>query len=275
MSTDPLEVPAPTPAPANAVPKALGIVHIIYGLLLILAGAGWGIYLLGIPLFLDFAQTAVRERTKSQQESNERRIAEIDEEIAQTDDDAKKDDLLEQKTDLEISSESAPAFTFPTLGLSSAGPVFTLGFELFTGLLLYGLMMIAGIGLILRKRWGRFLALGIAAIKIVQVVVVSGLYVGMLGPVVTNGIREEMTKAAELAAQDPPPEPSDEEPAPAPATPEPTPDEIAGQVQLGILIHALGNLLFGLIYPIVTIYLLTRPAVRAAFAPTPGKGLTA
>jgi hypothetical protein len=254
--------------PSLWIPKTLGIIHIVYAGFLGLFSLLWGAYTVGIPILLDYAQQKVDEQFRAKAERRDQRIAELSAELEQAADPAKQDEWLEARIRAEVESRIDPRPEFSTFGLSSPSVAGPLGGEVFAGLFLYLLMFLAGIGLVRRKSWGRTLALGAAGLKIIQVAIVSGLFAFVSAPAMERDVSAQVSRMIEaqsetiegLAAEEPEPQPE--------ARPLPSPEEMGRQVRSLILVHALGTLVFGSLYPLVTLFVLTRPSVEAAFRST-------
>jgi hypothetical protein len=116
-----------------------------------------------------------------------------------------------------------------------------------TGLVLNIVMIVAGIGLLRLRRWGRKLALWTAALKIGRLVVVQGVALFVTVPI----IAESMGNAVEGMI------PQGSGPGPPPGT---------FHTVYGVMfsVQSLAFVLFGSIYPAICLWLLRKPAVKAA-----------
>ncbi|MFO0961125.1 MAG: hypothetical protein U0800_27410, partial [Isosphaeraceae bacterium] len=244
-------------------PKTLGITHIVYALLLAFVGLVWAVYFLGIPMLLDFAGQKAAESVESRMARERDQLAQLDQQIASMAEGKEKDDLVQQRLELQVNQEiPLEPPRFPMFGMSSPRVAGTVGFEVFTGLFLYFLMIIAGIGLFRLRRWGRSMAIVVAMFKLAQVLGVGVLLAFSAAPALEEGVRVQMTTWLREEAERTAGESAGEEPAPAPAM---TPEQMGESIRRLLLIHALGTVVFGSIYPIVTLAVLNQRSVRAVF----------
>jgi hypothetical protein len=116
-----------------------------------------------------------------------------------------------------------------------------------TGILLNILMLIAGIGLVAVKEWGRKMGIWIAVLKILRLLTVYPYWILIGVPIVTARIRELIEETA--AGQGGPPQHIDQAIA------------VMGTV---MTVGCLAMLVLGLIYPVAVLIALTRPSVKAA-----------
>jgi hypothetical protein len=111
------------------------------------------------------------------------------------------------------------------------------------------LMLISGVGLIRLREWGRKLAVWVAALKIVRLIVLYGIFIMVMVPIFVKLILdmfEEMAQSLPPGAGRPP---------------------IAGMTTMfGTMfsVSAVAVMILGSIYPGIVLWLLTRPGVKAA-----------
>lgn len=235
-------------------PKILGVLHICFALLL-MACVPCVAYFEFIPPLLSFAFQA--EQARVDREIKERAV-----EIEKLEQQEKDAATAEEKAELKREREELAAAPPPENEMAGfadprwRSPKYMLHFgaDLASSLVLNLLMFIAGIGLVRLRNWARILANWVAVLKIMRLAVVAASLVFVIAPFVM-----------ELAAT--PPEPR----AGAPAEKQ-SPDaaNLATALQsAGIMITsaAVGLLLLGSVYPVITLWLLNVPSVRAAFRP--------
>lgn len=136
--------------------------------------------------------------------------------------------------------------------------------DVLTGPVLNLLMIVAGIGLVLRKNWARVLGLTTATLKIVRLVALTALLVGVVIPRVSNALdallstemgRQIITHAIEQQQA---------RPGGAPAGPQPSPQEVVRMLRGFGIVSAIFFVCIGAIYPAIALILLSRPGARAA-----------
>lgn len=121
------------------------------------------------------------------------------------------------------------------------------------------LMIVAGVGLVGYREWGRSLALWVAAIKIVRLLVLYTYYILVVVPVMAQTFVSIFREVFDEVAKNGPP-----------GKGVPGPKELE---QMGTMMGVMGTgfaimmMLFGIIYPIITLIVLTRPHVKAACTP--------
>jgi len=240
--------PAPvSPVPSAATPgtvKTLGWLNVAFGALLMLCVTGFDAYLVLLP----YGQRKLEETQHAAQADRQaRRDAEIQALRAQE----AKAETPEEKARIRAESivlESTPLENIPsasvdlsTLGLDDPRVRTHYAVDGVTALILNLLMIVAGIGLIRLARWGRRLALWVAAIKLARLVLVGGSLILVVQPV-TN------TRTLQNGA------PGETVEADGSAMP------LAWVMALSTLVY----LTVCAAYPIVVLVLLTRPGARAA-----------
>jgi hypothetical protein len=253
--TPPATRPTPMGVAKPGVPKTLGILNVIFGVLLILIGfctiGGLAIaptIMKGAEKITKDAQSKVEEQQKAQVKQYDDRIAE-----AKTDDEKKQ--IETEKANVVASqpkmvpidmSIAEDTFKDPMImSVTYAGAI--------TGLLLHILLLVSGIGLIRLTPWGRTLGVWWGPLQIVQVLVllvVSLIYV--LPAVQANNEKMFANIDAQAKAKG----------GGGPAD--------ASAVQMGKAMSAIqipmmiGQSLAGCIYPVVLLILLSTPGARAA-----------
>jgi hypothetical protein len=118
------------------------------------------------------------------------------------------------------------------------------------GLVINGLMFATGIGLINRRRWAANWWVGTAWFRIVSCVVLWGYFIVGVSPSLSVTTAQEIMK--QFAAQN------------IPAGRGPDLAFLTRVYSISYLIMALGMMLFLSIYPAISLWLLSRPGVKAA-----------
>ena len=197
-----------------------------------------------------FEQMAAQERVK-EAATRQADIARLRQEEGDAKDEDARNELKARRESLEAEAAEAPV-KGPELGGRQFQDPRYLGFflaDLASGLLLNLLMLIAGIGLVFLKGWGRAMAVFVAWSKIVRLLLLALLMTAVVAPYVTTAFA---AMTAEARANNP--QAAAGAPGPEAAT------------SIGIAMTAGFWVLFalGVIYPGLEIWFLTRPPVRAA-----------
>jgi hypothetical protein len=251
MSTDGKVLPKP------GIPKTLGILNVIFGVLLVLLGiCGLG-SLLAAPALFDVMEKTVKEQQSKVEEKGKADIKAIDDRLAE----AKTD---EEKKAIEAERSAAVAAQPKTVqvDLSAATDVFKdktiMGVNYagaITGLILHVVLLISGIGLIRLTPWGRSLGLAWAVLQILQVVLLLGATLVYVLP--ANKVNTDK-QIAKLEAQV---KAGGAGPAEANAL------QMTKTMASMAAPLAVGQSLSGLIYPIILLILLSTKGARAACLP--------
>lgn len=137
--------------------------------------------------------------------------------------------------------------------------------DVLTGPVLNLLMIVAGAGLVPRKRWGRKLAVWVAAMKVLRLIGLSAFLAFVVVPHMTRTAAEfartEVGEAMLRAAMDPS---GNRQGALALPSSRLSPAEFVQVLSAFGTSYAILTLAFGVIYPVVVLVVLNRADVRAA-----------
>jgi hypothetical protein len=115
-------------------------------------------------------------------------------------------------------------------------------------------MIVAGVGLLRLRQWGRKMSLWVAGLKIVRLVLLSVVTVFAIAPTLGEGLGEAVE---EMIANTPG----------AGGGQGPPPGMFAMVYGIMFSVMSVGMALFGVIYPAICLWLLRKPAIKAAFEP--------
>ena len=236
-----------------AIPKTLGILNLIFGVIFMLAGAGTAIQYLVMPMFGEVMEAQQQQMTKAielQQDSAVQKLLEEQKAAASEDEKAVIQTQIDQV-------QNQPTFTTPNMagmmGMNDRRVIIWGVVNSLTGALLNLLMIISGVGLLLLRGWGRSLALWAAGLKIVRLIAGQSYYCFVCVPVRAESMMGFMDQVGAQAG----------------------PSQAQPPVEMGMMFagrywaQAVGFALFASIYPIVCLVLLTRSRVKAAFNNAP------
>ncbi|HEY2840811.1 MAG TPA: hypothetical protein VGJ26_16760 [Pirellulales bacterium] len=248
--------------PATSAHKMIGTLNLIFASVLLLVGACCGVSVMGqvamAPINDNF-QKSMQEGINAQAKiERQKKIDELQaqEEAAATE--ADKEDLAAKRKLLEqqplrqapVVEMMAPYRSPKLIGYMVA--------DLSTSLALNLLLFISGIGLLGAKSWGRRMGIWVAALKIIRLVLVYGFALFFVVPELSQKMGEMMEKMTAQVAQQQPGQPQ-----------MPQVGQTVGTVY-GVMMSsgAVLMIIFGPIYPIVMLRVLTRPKVKLACGET-------
>src|SRR5262245_14325049 len=253
------QVPEPPAEESNpSAARTIGVLNIVFGSLLLLCVICSGLNLamqsaMG-PMFAgqqQQMQQAIEQEWKA-------KVNELEAQEKAAKDEKEKQELRARQQALRAQPQpKMPDFTKLT------GDQHFLGYtiaDVATGIILNVLLLISGIGLVRLKEWGRKMANWTAALKIVRLVALNSYFALVVVPVFVHGFTsifqemfEEMGKAGP---------PGQRMPGQAELT------QMGTMIGVMMTVYAVALVIFGVIYPIVVLCVLTRPRVKAACKPT-------
>ena len=255
---DPLAHPV---QPNFTIPKVLGILNIAFGALLLMWGL-WSLVQLAITPWMTSIIGAQQQKAQVVIEAGQdAQLEALREAEAAAETEEEKEQIRAQRKML----EQAPQVTMNVPDVSKMLP--TTNPRVFrwtiantaTGLLLNLLLVIAGIGLLMRRSWGRTLTLWLAGLKIIRLLIGQTYWAIVCVPIIAKQMSvviESMTVGVQGAG----------------ATPVPTP-------QFGIMYtvmytaQAVFMVVLGSIYPVICLWLLNKRSAKAVFNQPPPDGL--
>lgn len=238
----------------------LGTLNVLFGSVLLLAGLCCGAsvaWQIAAAPMMETSQKSIQVAMREQRDRTlEMQIAELTEmeEAAETDEE--RADLEEQRLELEEQlNAELPEIDFSAL--NSTQYIAYLATDAATGLILNSLLVISGIGLLASKEWARKMALWVAGLKIIRLIALNLFAIAVIIPGYSKAMGKVMEQQMEVAQ-----------------TPGgPAMDNMADTMSMAyaFMFSSMAGLmiLFGIIYPIVLLWILTRPKVIQACAPEP------
>lgn len=239
--------------PKPGIPKTLGILSIIFGVLLVLQGiCGLGSVALA-PLLMQFAETA-QKTAKTQVEAQKKAVEkEYDDRIAAAKNEEEKKAIQQEKATalanqpevtIDLSAAEAAIKDPKLMAVGIGGAV--------SGLVCHILLLISGIGLVRLAAWGRSLSVFWAGLLMVQIVLLLAATILIAIPA-NKPINDQQIANLEKAAQGKPP-----------GSPEVLTLKFTKSLVEMTVPMTVGVSFLGMIYPVVVLILLNNKGARAA-----------
>ena len=203
------------------------------------------------------------EKANAQRKADRQaRIEELKQLENEAETDQEKEDFQTQREDLE--AQPLPKGFFPKW--ESDIRMIAYGWaDLVSCLLLNILLLIAGIGLLGYRDWARKLSLLLAGVKILRLLVLYGYFVAVVVPLITKQMElmmeQQFRQMEQMQKQMNPPGGGGR---PVPAMPAGMGKQMAIGYGVFFSCLAIAMMILGSIYPGVSLWLLSRPAVRIA-----------
>jgi hypothetical protein len=247
---------AGTVVPSPRIPKVLGILNIVFAAGLILAGLCMAAYAAMLPM-IGKAMTEIQKKADAEVEKKKQAdLKAIDEEAKAAQTDSEKESLEKKRQEIESRPKPvmAPGMDFNKMGLDDPKLKIYGWVDSLTALVLNVVMLVAGIGLVRRKSWGISLGIGTATAKIVRLVLVYTYFALAVVPTMAQNMGKF---AGEMIVQQ-------QATMGRPAPPGVDTQMLTRVYFITYTIGAVAMIVFGSIYPAISLWLLTRPGARAA-----------
>jgi hypothetical protein len=248
--------------PNPGIPKTLGILNVIFGVIFVLLGiCGIG-SLLAAPALVNFGEKIIKDAQNKVEAKNKASEKELDDRIAAAKSDEEKK-ALEQERDVVIAnrppinqvdfSAATDVFNNRTImAYSYAGAI--------SGLILMVVLLVSGIGLIRLAPWGRLLAVWWGGLQLVQIAILLAANLLILQPLNKPNTDKQIAKLEEAAKGK------------APGSPEVSALQMTKIIASLAIPMAVGQSLGGITYPIIILIMLNTKAARAALLPSKPEG---
>ena len=229
--------PAPTLHPAA---KTLGVLHVVFAVLLLGMSACCGLYavvlLPNLGTLMESQQKLVKERMELLRRE---RLDELTRREDEAQDEGTKARIRNERAIIAAQplAPPAPEMPFKQMGLEDPKFVRHYAADALSGLLVNAVMLVAGIGLLRRRAWGRSLAIGVAWAKIVRLLSLATSLIVVVLPMMVRKIATMPGAGGD-----------------------------SGPMLLIYSAYVVVYTLIGLAFPIVTLAILARRGVRSSFA---------
>jgi Sec-independent protein translocase protein TatA len=257
------EVPlAPYKQQNRAIPKILGILNIVFAAMLLIVG----LCQLGSSAAMPIYSKMMKDVDAQQKAQAEARAKETIKQLEEQEKEAKsEEDKAEIREAKKVAAARPPGVQIPMIDimkLANNRQISSWMFaELLTGVAVNIAMLAAGIGLVRFKGWGRTLGLWTAAVKIFRLIVVYTYAALVVVPPFSKLLGEEVGKMMLQQQQA----------MGRPAPPGMTPDTFVKIYTVTYTIMCVMMIVLGVIYPLISLWLLSRPSAKAACAASASK----
>jgi hypothetical protein len=247
----------PPPPPRSTIPKTIGILNIVFGSVFLACAICSGINLLIQPAVMGPMMDAQQKQIQAQVEADRaRQLA-----LLKAQEDAAPNE--NEKAAIRARQKALQAMVVPKMpnfakiAESPALQTFSI-VDVSTGLVLNIVMLISGIGLLNYKEWGRITAIWLAVLKIIRLITIYTYYALVVVPDMVGNFNTMFKEMFDEIGKGAPPG------AKMPGQAEL--DQIGTFMGIAMTATAVTYIIFGVIYPIITLVLLTRQRVKDACA---------
>jgi hypothetical protein len=259
--------PRPRVKPSVLIPRTLGWLNIVAGLLLL----GFGMCCTAaVPFAAKFDDFLRDQQARIQTEFKQTSASEIDALKKQEAEAASAEDKAEIRAKIEeMQKEPGPPiidFGTKNFGLKDPKVLAYFTVDATSGLILNLLLFISGFGLLRCREWGRKLSIGIAGLKLLRLIVLTTSLIFVVLPIMMNQVSSWLQESAIQITADAKVRGEESTLTPQEAA------EVTSDLRVSLTALAIFILVVGAIYPVIIFVLLTRPSAMAACARNPAKG---
>ena len=242
--------------PNPRIPKILGILNIVFASGIML----YGLCMLGsivmMPALSKSMETMQKKMDDVVESQKQAELKQLDEREKAAKTDAEKEKIEDERAAVLARPKAPmnPGMNLNALGYSDPRVQSYMWADVFTSILLNGMMLAAGIGLVTRKGWSIRLGLWTAGLKIVRLIAIYSYAALVVVPVIALGLgkfaMQQMTMTQQTMGK--------------PLPPGFDTGMFVRIYTITYTVMAVGMVVVGSIYPIVSLWLLSRPGARAA-----------
>jgi len=238
--------------------STLGTLNILFGTCLLLCALGNTVYVIVAVPQLNKAMEGIQKKVEADQEAKKKASLEtLDEQEKTAKSDEEKAEITAKRK--EILARKNVAFmpglkSTKDFGFENPRLIAYVWVDFFTAFVLNVLLLASGIGLVMRKLWGLRLALGVAVAKIIRLILCYGYVAIEIVPAQAVSMSKAVVEMIQQQHQTG---------AGPPAAPQMYETLVRFYSIMGAVV-CVGMILVGMIYPIILLWLLSRPAAKAA-----------
>jgi hypothetical protein len=240
--------------PNPQIPHSFGLMNIVFGVLLILYGAGSVLLTYYGQALVKGFQVHIEAQLATKKAQREAQIADLKEKVKTAKTEAEKKDLESNIQALELRKEPNLAAANEAMNVTADPRIqFYVYTETLAAIVLNVMMVISGVGLLFLAEWARRLAIVVALLKIARWIAMFFATIFVIVPITTPKMKQVMDSVKVQTA-------GSGTPAVASAI-----VVQASQMSAGIAaVTMVGEILIACVYPVCLIWFLTRPPARAA-----------
>ncbi|MHC5540158.1 hypothetical protein ACYOEI_18210 [Singulisphaera rosea] len=253
---DPVASPMPI-APNSRIPRTIGILNIVFASGLLICGLCTTAYVVILLPTMSRVMDATTKNLEAKHASIKKadlEAVDVEAKAAKTDEEKAAIEAKRREIEARPKPELPAQFDLKQLGMDHPKVKFYSWVDLISAFVLNLLMLASGIGLVMSRRWGLKLGVWVAAIKIIRLVLLYGFVIVEVVPVVSVG----MAKLAHDTIV------KQQQGTGGPALPANFQESLARVYSVMGTASAVGTMVFGVIYPAIMIWLLTRPGAIEA-----------
>jgi hypothetical protein len=242
--------------PQPRIPKVIGILNITFGAGLLMCGLCMGVYVAVLPTMMK-AMTQVTKQAEEQQRAQVKtQLGTLEEEEKAAKTEEERIELARKKQELEDSLKRptlAPTMDMDKMGLNNPRLVGYMWAEVATGLVMNVALLVSGILLVRFKPSGLRLGLWVAGLKIVRLLLLYSFFIVAIVPWYSRKMAEFAVDMIQQQA-----------PLGRPKGGAPPVDMLIRTYTITYTATGVAVIVAGSIYPLVCLWLLSRPGARAA-----------
>lgn len=249
------------PAPIGITPpnfrlaRLVGIFNIIFATQILICGVVMAGYTLTLPLWGRVFTYITKQAEQQAAASKQARLEAVADQEKNAKTEQEKIEAAAKRLEIETRPNAGipPTVDFTKMGFTEPHFVAWTWAEVLSGLILNVMMLVSGIGLLTWRPWSRPLAVWTALLKIVRLVLLYGYFVLAIVPPLATRMGSVVVEM--MTAQQP-----------GFAMPGGTPPvELFVRIYtISYSIMGVGIILGGIVYPVIVLWLLTRPSVKSA-----------
>jgi hypothetical protein len=246
--------------PNPQIPRTFGIMNLVFGILMFVVGAGYVAIAIVAPSFQKQMVGQIEQQQAKSKAEREAKVNELKakEEAAKTKEE--KDALKDERETLELNVPPDLSAMNEMMGFNVFSDIRVAIYsfsEMITGMILNVIMVVSGVGLLGLAEWGRRLAITVAWLKIMRWVAMIVVTLALIVPITAQKTQKmfDSIQQAQARAQA---NAGGRGAASMPMM------NIAAFTSIAGAVAMIFTALIALIYPILSIWFLTRPPARAA-----------